>query len=170
MKTAFVQSAFYAGYFIVAIPASLFIKKTSYKIGIMTGLAFFALGCFIFFVDRISASYPLSKVRETRVLTVYMIIGCVILLGTAFILPRHRAVGRRLYFLTEFKRDTYTPPQLKAMDEKNEADSAPFVRHSCDFTNRLTATGEILRTGNLTGFFIWCTHGHALHILSRVFN
>ena len=95
MKTAFVQSAFYAGYFIVAIPASLFIKKTSYKIGIMTGLAFFALGCFIFFVDRISASYPLSKVRETRVLTVYMIIGCVILLGTAFILPRHRAVGRR---------------------------------------------------------------------------
>ena len=86
MKTAFVQSAFYAGYFIVAIPASLFIK---------TGLAFFALGCFIFFVDRISASYPLSKVRETRVLTVYMIIGCVILLGTAFILPRHRAVGRR---------------------------------------------------------------------------
>ena len=87
MKTAFVQSAFYAGYFIVAIPASLFIKKTSYKIGIMTGLAFF--------VDRISASYLLSKVRETRVLTVYMIIGCVILLGTAFILPRHRAVGRR---------------------------------------------------------------------------
>ena len=73
MKTAFVQSAFYAGYFIVAIPASLFIKKTSYKIGIMTGLAFFALGCFIFFVDRISASYPLSKVRETRVLTVYML-------------------------------------------------------------------------------------------------
>lgn len=73
MKTAFVQSAFYAGYFIVSIPASLFIKKTSYKIGIMTGLAFFALGCFIFFVDRISASYPLSKVRETRVLTVYMI-------------------------------------------------------------------------------------------------
>ena len=117
MKTAFVQSAFYAGYFIVAIPASLFIKKTSYKIGIMTGLAFFALGCFIFFVDRISASYPLSKVRETRVLTVYMIIGCVILLGTAAI--ELLVVG--LYFLTEFKRDTYTPPQLKAMDEKNEA-------------------------------------------------
>ena len=116
MKTAFVQSAFYAGYFIVAIPASLFIKKTSYKIGIMTGLAFFALGCFIFFVDRISASYLLSKVRETRVLTVYMIIGCVILLGTAIELL---VVG--LYFLTEFKRDTYTPPQLKAMDEKNEA-------------------------------------------------
>lgn len=95
MKTAFVQSAFYAGYFIVAIPASLFIKKTSYKIGIMTGLAFFALGCFIFFVVRISRSSPaLEGPRDSRA-TVYMIIGCVILLGTAFILPRHRAVGRR---------------------------------------------------------------------------
>lgn len=31
MKTAFVQSAFYAGYFIVAIPASLFIKKPATK-------------------------------------------------------------------------------------------------------------------------------------------
>lgn len=49
MQTALVQSAFYAGYFIIAIPASLFIKRTSYKVGIMTGLAFFALGCFIFF-------------------------------------------------------------------------------------------------------------------------
>ena len=59
MKTAFVQSAFYAGYFIVAIPASLFIKKTSYKIGIMTGLAFFALGCGILtFVIREYCAYP----------------------------------------------------------------------------------------------------------------
>ena len=48
LATAFVQSAFYGGYFLIAIPASLFIKKTSYKVGIMTGLAFFALGCFIF--------------------------------------------------------------------------------------------------------------------------
>ena len=31
MKTAFVQSAFYAGYFIVAIPASLFIKRPATK-------------------------------------------------------------------------------------------------------------------------------------------
>ena len=121
MKTAFVQSAFYAGYFIVAIPASLFIRKTSYKIGIMTGLAFFALGCFIFFVDRISASYPLSKVRETRVLTVYMIIGCVFFSAPPSSCPAIELLVVGLYFLTEFKRDTYTPPQLKAMDEKNEA-------------------------------------------------
>ena len=47
--TAFVQSAFYGGYFIIAIPASLFIKKYSYKSGIIMGLSAFALGCFLFF-------------------------------------------------------------------------------------------------------------------------
>ncbi|PJM75478.1 L-fucose:H+ symporter permease [Bifidobacterium simiarum] len=49
LATAFVQSAFYGGYFLIAIPASLFIKRTSYKIGIIAGLSFFAVGCFIFF-------------------------------------------------------------------------------------------------------------------------
>lgn len=48
-STAFVQSAFYGGYFIIAIPASMFIKKNSYKLGIVAGLAAFALGCFLFF-------------------------------------------------------------------------------------------------------------------------
>lgn len=41
--TAFVQSAFYGGYFLIAIPASLVIKKASYKFAIMTGLIFFTL-------------------------------------------------------------------------------------------------------------------------------
>ncbi|WP_137654766.1 L-fucose:H+ symporter permease [Bifidobacterium moukalabense] len=49
LATAFVQSAFYGGYFLIAIPASLFIKKFSYKLGIIAGLSFFAVGCFIFF-------------------------------------------------------------------------------------------------------------------------
>ena len=37
-STAFVQSAFYGGYFLIAIPASIVIKKTSYKFAIMLGL------------------------------------------------------------------------------------------------------------------------------------
>lgn len=49
LSTAFVQSAFYGGYFIIAIPASIFIKKSSYKLGIIAGLGMFALGCFFFF-------------------------------------------------------------------------------------------------------------------------
>lgn len=40
LATAFVQSAFYGGYFLIAIPASLFIKKFSYKLGIIAGLSF----------------------------------------------------------------------------------------------------------------------------------
>lgn len=47
--TAFVQSAFYGGYFIVAIPASRFIRRTSYKVGIITGLIFYIIGCGLFF-------------------------------------------------------------------------------------------------------------------------
>jgi len=47
--TAFVQSAFYGGYFVIAIPASIFIKKNSYRLGIIAGLAAFSLGCFLFF-------------------------------------------------------------------------------------------------------------------------
>lgn len=38
--SALVQSAFYGGYFLIAIPASLVIKKTSYKVAILIGLSF----------------------------------------------------------------------------------------------------------------------------------
>ncbi|BDR53263.1 MFS transporter [Bombiscardovia nodaiensis] len=57
--TAFVQSAFFGGYFIIAVPAALFIKKTSYKMGIVAGLAFFALGCFMFFPASRVATYEI---------------------------------------------------------------------------------------------------------------
>ncbi|MFT8652092.1 MAG: L-fucose:H+ symporter permease [Bifidobacterium aquikefiri] len=57
LATDFVQSAFYGGYFIIAIPASLFIKKSSYKMGIIAGLACFAAGCFIFFPASTMATY-----------------------------------------------------------------------------------------------------------------
>ena len=47
--TAFVQSAFYGGYFLVAIPASFVIRKASYKVTIMTGLVAYILGAGLFF-------------------------------------------------------------------------------------------------------------------------
>ncbi|WP_226345858.1 L-fucose:H+ symporter permease [Agilicoccus flavus] len=46
---AFVQSAFYGGYFLIAIPASRVIKATSYKAGVMIGLAAYIVGCALFF-------------------------------------------------------------------------------------------------------------------------
>jgi len=57
LASAFVQSAFYGGYFLVAIPASMVIKKTNYKIGIITGLAFYIIGCSLFFPASHMATY-----------------------------------------------------------------------------------------------------------------
>jgi len=44
-----VQFAFYFGYGCMAIPAALFIKKYSYKTGILLGLSLYALGAFLFY-------------------------------------------------------------------------------------------------------------------------
>jgi len=43
-----VQFAFYGGYFIMAFPAALFIKRFSYKAGILVGLGLYATGALIF--------------------------------------------------------------------------------------------------------------------------
>lgn len=43
-----VQFAFYGGYFAMAFPAALIIKKTSYKTGILVGLGLYATGALLF--------------------------------------------------------------------------------------------------------------------------
>lgn len=48
-KAALVQMAFYGGYFTMAIPAALFIKKYSYKTAILIGLALYAIGALMFY-------------------------------------------------------------------------------------------------------------------------
>jgi FHS family L-fucose permease-like MFS transporter len=47
-ESSLVQFAFYGGYCFMAIPAAIFIKKFSYKTGILVGLGLYALGCFLF--------------------------------------------------------------------------------------------------------------------------
>lgn len=59
LASAFVQSAFYGGYFLVAIPASMVIKKTNYKVGIITGLIFYIIGCSLFFPASHMATYTM---------------------------------------------------------------------------------------------------------------
>ncbi|WP_372950703.1 L-fucose:H+ symporter permease [Mariniphaga sp.] len=49
VKAALVQFAFYGGYATMAIPAALFVKKFSYKKGILMGLALYAVGALLFF-------------------------------------------------------------------------------------------------------------------------
>ena len=48
-QAAFVQAAFYGGYGTMAIPAALFIRKFSYKKGILLGLALYATGALLFY-------------------------------------------------------------------------------------------------------------------------
>ena len=47
-KASLVQFAFYGGYATMAVPAALFIRKYSYKSGILVGLALYAIGAFMF--------------------------------------------------------------------------------------------------------------------------
>ena len=54
---ALVQVAFYGGYFAMAFPAAMFIRRYSYKAGILMGLGLYAVGAFLFFPAKMSGSY-----------------------------------------------------------------------------------------------------------------
>jgi len=47
-ESSLVQSAFYGGYCAMAIPAAIFIRRYSYKSGILVGLVLYAAGCLLF--------------------------------------------------------------------------------------------------------------------------
>ncbi len=47
-QALFVETAFYLGYFTIAIPAALFMEKFSYKKGIIFGLVLYAIGALMF--------------------------------------------------------------------------------------------------------------------------
>lgn len=47
-EASWIQFAFYGGYATMAIPAALFIRRYSYKNGILLGLGLYALGAFLF--------------------------------------------------------------------------------------------------------------------------
>ncbi|MDV7185971.1 L-fucose:H+ symporter permease [Lutibacter sp. TH_r2] len=49
VQASLVQFAFYFGYFFMALPAALFIRKYSYKSGIILGLILYATGAFLFY-------------------------------------------------------------------------------------------------------------------------
>ena len=52
-----VQVAFYGGYFAMAFPAAMFIRRFSYKAGVLTGLGLYAVGAFLFYPAMLSGSY-----------------------------------------------------------------------------------------------------------------
>ncbi len=56
-QTSLIQSAFYGAYFCFAIPAALYIKRYSYKAGILLGLGLYATGAMLFLPAAIVGTY-----------------------------------------------------------------------------------------------------------------
>ncbi len=77
-QTSFIQMAFYGAYFCIALPAALFIRKHSYKSGVILGLILYALGAILFLPAAGVESYAFYLIA------IYiMAAGCSVLETTA---------------------------------------------------------------------------------------
>jgi FHS family L-fucose permease-like MFS transporter len=56
-EAGLLQSAFYLGYFFLAMPAALFMRRAGYKAGIVTGLLLMGSGCFLFWPAALAGRY-----------------------------------------------------------------------------------------------------------------
>jgi MFS transporter, FHS family, L-fucose permease len=56
-QAGLVQSAFYMGYFVLAMPAALVMRKLGYKAGFVIGLLLFGLGTFLFWPAAVAGRY-----------------------------------------------------------------------------------------------------------------
>jgi MFS transporter, FHS family, L-fucose permease len=56
-QAGLVQSAFYMGYFLLAMPAALLMRRVGYKAGFVTGLVLYAVGTFLFWPAAVMGRY-----------------------------------------------------------------------------------------------------------------
>jgi FHS family L-fucose permease-like MFS transporter len=56
-QAGLVQSAFYMGYFLLAMPAALLMRKVGYKAGFVIGLLLLGMGCFLFWPAALAGRY-----------------------------------------------------------------------------------------------------------------
>ena len=56
-QAAWVQMAFYGGYFCMALPAAIFMRKYSYKTGILIGLGLYSTGALLFYPAALSEKF-----------------------------------------------------------------------------------------------------------------
>ena len=77
-QTSLIQFAFYGAYFVIALPAALFIKKHSFKSGVILGLCLYAGGAILFMPAAKAANYAFYLIA------IYiMASGCSVLETTA---------------------------------------------------------------------------------------
>ena len=68
-KAGLIQSAFYMGYFVLAVPAALVMRKFGYKTGLVIGLFLYSAGTFLFWPAALSQTVwilPLCPVRHRQ--------------------------------------------------------------------------------------------------------
>lgn len=56
-QASWVQMAFYGGYFCMALPAAMFMRKYSYKVGVLIGLGLYAGGALLFYPAAITEQF-----------------------------------------------------------------------------------------------------------------
>ena len=67
LQSALIDSAVYIGYFLMALPAGLVMKKYGYKKGILVGLLLYAIGALLFLpADRKSTRLNSSHIPLSR--------------------------------------------------------------------------------------------------------
>jgi len=145
-----VQFAFYGGYFVMAFPAAMFIKKFSYKSGILVGLGLYALGALLFI--------PASMMMAFGVfLFAYFILTC----GLSFLettsnpyilsMGEEETSTRRLNFAQAFNPigsllGMFTAQQL-ILARLNPADAPERAKMAPDVLKNVTMSDlEIVRT------------------------
>src|SRR5690242_21806686 len=58
LRSGLLQAAYFGGYFLMALPAGMIMKKFGYKRGIILGLTLYAIGAFLFF--------PSANIRDRK--------------------------------------------------------------------------------------------------------
>lgn len=56
-QAGLIQSAFYMGYFVLAVPAGILMRRYSYKTGIICGLLLYSTGCMLFWPAAVIGKY-----------------------------------------------------------------------------------------------------------------
>lgn len=74
VESSLIQVAVYTAYFLMAVPAGLFISRRGYRSGVVLGLLLFAAGAFLFIPGDLAGSFPLF-------LGALFVLGC----GLAFL-------------------------------------------------------------------------------------
>ena len=67
-RSALVQAMVYGGYFVMAIPAGMIIRKWGYKIGVITGLVLYGVGALLF-------------IPGEQIMSFYFFLACLFVIG-----------------------------------------------------------------------------------------